>query len=301
MFPLLTGVDANPPPASRTPPKEEIPLSFPSYGGVPAGRGGSGFLKSARRSGFTLIELLVALAILVTAFSIIWGAFSATVTAWRRGGVLLDELHHGDYVMEQLVSALRSMAFFSSAPDKYGFRLTSRGGGGYPADVLSWVASGKAFMPPGSPLENGLHRISVTVMPDDDGEEAFAIRAYPHLADVDESDIDPWFVSTEVKGIRCRTYDPEEKDWNNEWEDTNSIPSIIEITLYMDPLEEYGEPIKMTRVVEIPVALAVKDKVTTPDTSASAEGAENRQTIQEGAGETRREEKSGGTKVGISR
>ena len=301
MFPLLTGFDANPPPASRTPPKEGISLSFPSYGGVPAGRGGSGFLKSARRCGFTLIELLVALTILVTAFSIIWGSFSATVNAWRRGGVMLDELHHGDYVMEQLVSALRSMAFFSSAPDNYGFRLTSHGGGGYPADVLSWVASGEAFMPPESPLQKGLHRISVTVMPDDDGEEAFAIRAYPHLADTAEDEVDPWFVSTEVKGIQCRVYNLEEKDWENEWEDTNSIPSLIEITLYMDPLEEYGDPIKMTRVIEIPVAPAVKDKVTTPGTSAPAEGTENRQTIQEGTGETRREEKSGGTEVGISR
>ena len=229
-------------------------------------------LKSPRRSGFTLIELLVALTILVTAFSIIWGSFSATVTAWRRGGVLLDELHHGDYVMEQLVSSLRSMAYFSSAPDKYGFWLKSRGGGGYPADVLSWVASGKTFMPSGSPLENGLHRISVTVMANEDGDDAFAIRAYPHLAEMDADDVDPWFVSTEVKGIQCRIYDSEEKDWKNEWEDTNSIPSLIEVTLYMDPLEEYGEPIKMTRVIEIPVAPAVKDKVTTPGAATEDTG-----------------------------
>ena len=65
---------------------------------------------AARSAGFTLLELLVALMILVFAFAIIWSTFSATVTAWQRGGQLLDELRHGDFVMEQLVSALRSAA-----------------------------------------------------------------------------------------------------------------------------------------------------------------------------------------------
>ena len=155
-------------------------------------------------------------------------------------------------------------------------------------------------MPPESPLQKGLHRISVTVMPDDDGEEAFAIRAYPHLADTAEDEVDPWFVSTEVKGIRCRVYNLEEKDWENEWEDTNSIPSLIEVTLYMDPLEEYGDPIKMTRVIEIPVAPAVKDKVTTP--GAAAEDTGGQETPRKEGEETPVRRSDGdGTKLEVNR
>jgi len=59
---------------------------------------------------------------------IVWSTYSVTMNAWRRGSDLVDELRHSDFVMEQLVSALRSAAFFHTAPDKYGFRSRARAG-----------------------------------------------------------------------------------------------------------------------------------------------------------------------------
>ncbi|MFH0954392.1 MAG: prepilin-type N-terminal cleavage/methylation domain-containing protein [Verrucomicrobiota bacterium] len=225
-------------------------------------------IRIPQSAGFTLLELLVALTILVTAFAIIWGTFSATITAWRRGGELQDELKHGDFVMEQLVSALRSAAFFHTAPSKYGFRLKSSSGG-YPEDRLSWVTASTAFMPPDDPLANSLHRLVVDIEENEDGDSAVAIRALPHLADMEEDDVDPWFVSTEVKGISCRVYDLETESWEGEWEDTNSVPSLLEITLYMDPLEQYGEPVKIERLVEIPIAPALTNAVTDEGSSTN--------------------------------
>ena len=215
-----------------------------------------------RASGFTLLELLVAMTILVIAMAVIWQTFSSTIGAWRRGGELLDELRHGDFVMEQLISALRSAAFFESAPGKYGFTLKNSDKN-YPADKLSWVTASSAFMQPDSPLMNSLHRIVFSIEDGPDGDLAVAIRAYPQLADMEEDDVDPWFVSSEVKGINCRVYDLEadSPDWENDWEDTNSIPSLMEITLYMDPLEKYGDPITIQRIVEIPVARKVDRQV----------------------------------------
>ena len=214
-----------------------------------------GIRKSALfcRSGFTLLEMLVALAILALAFAVIWSTFSATVTAWQRGGDLLDELRHGDFVAEQLVSALRSAAFFTSSPDKYGFRMKTRNQT-YPADQISWVTSSTAFMPPDSPYRQSLHRIVFSVESNPEGDPAVAIRAMPHLMDEDEVDDTPWFVSSEVKGFKCRVYDFEEESWKTDWEDTNSIPRLLEITLYMDPVEKYGPPVTLQRLVEIPVA-----------------------------------------------
>lgn len=215
-----------------------------------------------RSAGFTLLELLVAMTILVIAFAVIWQTFSSTIGAWRRGGELLDELRHGDFVMEQLVSALRSTAFFESRPGKYGFALKNSDKT-YPADKLSWVTASSAFMPPDSPLMNSLHRIVFSIEDGPDGELGVAIRAYPQLAEIEEDDVDPWFVSSEVKGIDCRVYDifADSPDWESEWEDTNAVPSLLEITLYMDPLEEYGDPVKIQRIIEIPVARKVDRKV----------------------------------------
>ncbi len=212
-------------------------------------------------SGFTLIEVLVAVVVLVAAFAIVWQSFVAVMNAWERGGKMLDELRHGDFVMEQLVQALRSTAYFRSAPDKYGFRLKS-GARSYPADKISWVTSGTAFIPPDSPLASGLHRIEFTIGNNGEGESGVEIKAYPYVADEDTVDaVEPWFVSSEVKGVQCRTYNAEEEEWQNEWEDTNSIPTLVEVTLYMDPVEEYGEAVKIQRLVEIPIAPAFTNAV----------------------------------------
>ena len=77
-----------------------------------------------------MIELLVSLVILTIALSIVFLTFTSTIKAWTKGGEMLDDLHHGEFVMEQLVTALRSTAFFQTRPDKYGFRLKRNSGGG---------------------------------------------------------------------------------------------------------------------------------------------------------------------------
>jgi hypothetical protein len=166
------------------------------------------------------------------------------------------------------VSALRSTAFFTTAPGKYGFRLESNGGN-YPRDRLSWVTASDAFMPPDEPLANSLHRLVVSIENNEDGQDAVAIRALPHLADTEEDEVKPWFISSEVKGIGCRVYNPDTQSWENEWEDTNSVPSLLEITLYMEPVQEYEEPVKIQRLVEIPIAVGVSNAV---NTTAAAGG-----------------------------
>lgn len=220
-----------------------------------------------------MLELLVALAILATAAGLIWGTFSTTVRAWRRGGELVDRLHRGDFVMEQLVAALRSAAFFATAPDKYGFRMEDRGSGPGAADRISWVASGTTFVPPSSPLAHGLHRLIVTVEPNSEGTLCFTVRAHPHLADEERMpEPEPWHLSSDIKGFDCRIYNPEDEIWEDEWEDTNAVPRLLEVTLYLPPVEEYGEPVKLQRLVEIPVAPVVTQAVKWAEAGATEDG-----------------------------
>ncbi len=222
------------------------------------------------RHAFSLVEMLVALAILVAAFAIIWGSFTAVLGAWRRGTALLESLHHGDYVMEQLASSLRSAAYFPSAPSRYGFRLEHREGGAQARDMISWVASGTAFIPPGSPLENSLYRLEVTVEETPDGEPGVSVRAYPYLSEKGGEDVEPWFVTTRVRGLRCRVYNEEKEEWEEDWEDTNSVPAQVEITLYLDQEDPPGESLTLLRLVEMPVAEAARRvNVAVPPPSAA--------------------------------
>ncbi len=218
-------------------------------------------IPTGKRHGFTFVELLVALGILVAAFAIIFTIFVTTLNAWRRGSDALAGMHHGDFVMDQLVQSLRSAAFFDSVPEFYEFRLDKRHAGGHPADLISWVTSSSAFMPLDSPYAEGLHRIVVTIDRATRADYGVAIRALPHLAEDDMEDPDPWFVSTRVKGLRCRVFDDEQGQWQDNWDETNAVPSLVEITLYIENDEPHAPPTRLQRAIEIPIAPAVTSRV----------------------------------------
>jgi hypothetical protein len=106
-----------------------------------------------------------------------------------------------------------------------------------------------------------LYRLSITIGDNDDGDPSVAVMAYPHMADPEELDLEPWHISSKVKGLECEVYNFEEEAWETEWEDTNAIPSLVKVSLYMEPVEKYGRPVIMQRLVEIPMGPAVTSAV----------------------------------------
>lgn len=242
--------------------------------------------RSPHRQAYTLVEMLVAVLILTTAFTIIWTTFSVSLDGWRRGQIALDRIHHGDFVMEQVVSALRSAAYFNNRPEKYGFWLEDHGDN----DEISWVTSGSAFMRPEDPLARGLHRLWVGIKPNAEGDDAFAVRAYPHFAkDMEPDDVEPLIISSRVKGLDCKVWDNETKDWANEWENTNSVPPLVQVKLFLEPMERGGSPVEVTRLVEIPIGPSTTGVVARSGGSA-APGAE---TAGGGAGGAGRDSTTG--------
>lgn len=216
--------------------------------------------KATDKAGFTLLEILVAVVILGMTFIVIWKTFAATIDGWTRGTKFLEEMHHGDFVMDQLVSSLRSAAFYASTPDKYGFWLEAKGGQ-YPRDTISWVSSSMAFMPPDSDLRHGLHRLEVTIDDNEDGDDSFTVSAWSHFAEREEVDPEPMHITSKVRGLECEVYDFENETWDDEWEDTNAVPRLIRITLLMQAPKKYDPPMKLSRLIEIPIAPAVTGAV----------------------------------------
>jgi len=208
-----------------------------------------------KKIGFTLIELLVALTIFSLVAAMAAGSFWGIMKAWTRGGELLEQLHYGEFAMGQLVTALRSAAWFPSKPEAFGFWLDERGGTSKSAaNKISWITSGSAFLPPDSPYQNGLHRISVTV-DSADGERGLVVRAWPHLSeDMDENDVEPWLVSSEVDGLSCEWYDFEDDSWSQDWEETNSLPKLLRVTLTMKKRKEFDENLELQRLIVLEVA-----------------------------------------------
>ena len=215
-----------------------------------------------RRSGFTLLELLIAIVILITVVVLVASIYSNTLKAWNQAEGVIDELHQGDYIIEQVVGAIRSSAFFPNNRKIYGFWLDDRGASASAHDQISFVTSSSAFIPSDSPYQNSLHRLFITVDSDRQGRDGLVVRALPHMSkDKELADAEPWLVSSRVTGFDCRVYDWEQKDWSDTWEDTNKIPGLVKITLTIKPVKDDAPPLEISRVIEIPIAPAVSAAV----------------------------------------
>lgn len=217
-------------------------------------------MASRFQRGFTLLEVMISMVILSIALTVAWQTFSAATRAWTVGREVLDKEHHGDFVLTQLSSALRSTAVFDSAPEKYGFRMESNRSG-YGDHTISWVTASNAFIPPGEVFAHGLHRLQIGGGEDDDGNEGLVVSAWNHLADEDEVEKKSWFISENIKGLSCQAYDEEKEDWTDNWERSNAIPGLIEITLYTDPVKEGDNPITFRQLIEIPVGPMIEDEI----------------------------------------
>ena len=214
------------------------------------------------RRGFTLLEVLISMVILSIAMTVAWQTFSTSTRAWTGGREMLDKVHHGDFVLGQLASSLRSMASFESKPEKYSFRMENNRVG-YGEHTISWVTGSSAFIPPGEAIAHGLHRIEVGGGEDEDGTEGLVVTVWPYLADEEKVEKKSWFVSENIKGLSCKVYDTKEGEegWKDKWEYSNAIPGLIEITLYAEPVKKHDRPVEFRQLIEIPLGKPVTNVV----------------------------------------
>jgi len=221
------------------------------------------------RAGFTLIEVLVAMTLLVAALSITFTTFYSISKAWERGQIMAENLNRGEFIMEQLVGGLRS-AFYpvrqitNASSTDYGFVIEDNGEGETARDSISWVKTGPALLAENDPLLQGVHRIKISLEEDEDGKLAVVSRAwqpYGNALDFKPEDVVPFIISEKVLGMNCRLAKETKEgggwDCKDEWdalECTNRLPLAVEIELYLPPLDGDKEPVKLARIVEIPVA-----------------------------------------------
>lgn len=214
------------------------------------------------RAAFTLLELMLALGLLSVITVVTYVSFSVVSQSWQRGLSLTDKLHHGDFVMEQLVMSLRSAYYPATGVNgDYGMWLKNGGDGPNARDELSWVKLGSALVGRDQDHAGSPHRVKVALEPDERGDQALALRSWGLLSQVEDFDPDKLpaqFLSPKVTGLQYRFQDPEKEEeedeivWTDEWKETNRIPLTVEVTLYMEPVEEGGEPVTLRRVVSLP-------------------------------------------------
>jgi len=209
--------------------------------------------------------MLLAITILAALTTVTYLAFSTITKSWQKGMALSDNLHHGDFVIEQLVMGLRSAYCpeVRGGSAQYGLWTEDNGQGESASDSICWVKVGSALVGRDCPFSGSPHRVKLSVEQNDDGETGIAIRAWRLQGQVSgEEDFDPdtivpVFLPSKIVGFNCRTAWQkvgDEIDWEDEWKETNRIPTVVELTFYLQPLQEGESPVEIKRAVGIPVA-----------------------------------------------
>jgi prepilin-type N-terminal cleavage/methylation domain-containing protein len=217
---------------------------------------------SSGSGGFTLIEILLAVAIMSIIATVSFLSITSATQAWTRGTKMTESLHHGDYVIDQLVMGLRS-AYYPQAGNfaDYGFEHHDDGDGPSARDTISWVKVGDALVGSSQRFSQSPHRVAFEVLDEGEGSVA-AVRAWQILGQVDDfdpDDVEPLELSRRVVGFDLKAasrdeLEGDEIEWLDVWELTNQLPVVVSLTLYVEPPEEGDDPLELRRVVELPCA-----------------------------------------------
>ena len=213
--------------------------------------------------GFTLLEVMIAIVILAIAMTVVGQLFSTVTRSWTGARIVMDKMHHGDFVLGQLTASLRSMVMLTNSQEQCGFRIENNPAGDG-EHTISWVTASSAFIPPGEDAyAHGLHRIEVGGGSDKDGVDGLVVTVWPYLADEEKVEKKSWLVSENITGLRCKIYDMHDgkENWTDKWEYSNAIPGLVEITLYAKPSKEDAEPVMFRQIIEIPLGPAVTNDV----------------------------------------
>lgn len=221
------------------------------------------------RNGFTLVEIVIAITILSVMMLISFFSFDAIVRSWRAGQEMSNTMGQADYVIDQIVSGLRSAYYpdLGKQDYKYGFSLISDGDDENAHDSISWVKMGSALVGEECGFSESPHRVSLSVFEGDRNgavEKGLALRAWRidlQLEDFKpDEEVSNFILAPRVIGMNCRVLDktkPKVDDlpnWQDEWKYSNSIPKAVELTLYMEPLSEHESPLEIKRIIEIPMS-----------------------------------------------
>lgn len=241
------------------------------------------FAKSVKTAGFTLVEILIALSLLGLLTVMLFTSFYSVTRAWETGRNVIDSSGHSDYLMEQLTAALRS-AYTPGTGEKYGLIFLDDGEDERAHDSIEWSKVGPALVGEDAEFAHVPHRIRVQITePEDDFPGGFTVRAWRQDLQLDdfnpEEDTTELCLSPKVIGFNCRMLDPDEPrttddeiNWIDEWTKTNMLPTAVELTLWMEPAEDDGEPIESRRIIEIPMGVLSQNPNTGSGANEEARG-----------------------------
>jgi type II secretion system protein J len=195
--------------------------------------------------GFTLVEILIAFAI----FGVLVMAVYSTWTVILRSKLVANEvaarIQRQRIAIRTLEDSLTCLQSYQASPAYYTFFVQN---GDQP--MLSFVARVPAVFPRNGRFGDfNLRRLTYTLEPGPDSEKNLVLRQNPILTDMDtDENAFPLVLARDVQEFIVECWDTNQMDWVGEWLDTNSIPSVMRVSLVTGP----NSGLLITRLIATP-------------------------------------------------
>lgn len=207
------------------------------------------------RAAFTLLEVLMAIAIFSVVLGTIYSTWLLIMRASRVSQTVSAQVQRQRIAIRTIEEGLTSIQSFQASMQYYSFVVEN---GDSP--TLSFTARlPEDFLRHGKFGMVYVRRLTFSLEPGPNTENELVLRQKPILMDMDDNEQKyPLVLAPNVQRFSVECWDTNQEDWVDEWDDTNSIPPLIRVTLVLggnrdhDTLAGTGPPVSITRVISVP-------------------------------------------------
>jgi type II secretion system protein J len=196
---------------------------------------------------FTLVEIMIAFAIFGVLVAAVYSTWTVILRSKQVGNEAAARVQRQRIAIRTLEDSLTCIQSYQASPAYYSFVVQN----GNPT-ILSFVARVPAVFPRNGRFGDfNLRRLTYTLEPGPGSEKDLVLRQYPILMDADADTDDkayPLVLARDVQDFIVECWDTNQMDWVGEWLDTNSIPSMLRISLVNGP----GPGLVITRLIAPP-------------------------------------------------
>lgn len=177
---------------------------------------------------FTLVEIMIAIAIFSLLVAAIYSTWTLILRATQVGNAAAAQVQRQRIALRTLEDSLTCIQSYQASLKYYSFVVQN---GDQP--MLSFVARVPAVFPRNGRFGDfNLRRLTFTLESGSNGEKDLVLRQNPILMDVDSDEQStPLVLAHNVQDFVIECLDTNQTGWIGEWDDTNSIPPILRVSL----------------------------------------------------------------------
>lgn len=195
---------------------------------------------------------MIAIAIFGMIVATIYSVWSLILRSSTLGRDVAAQIQRERITVRTIEDSLTCVQSFQASMKYYSFIVQN---GNQP--MLSFAARLPAMFPrDGRFGDFNLRRLTFTVEPGADGESDLVLRQNPILMPVDpDEQAYPLVLARNVKDFAVECWDTNQMQWVDEWDDTNSIPPMVLVSLTMGGNSTGaggGQGLTFTRVIALP-------------------------------------------------